>query len=55
MRDLFKRLNNRGFDVDISTFSKASSHRPQTPFQEIYQKLNELVHRIKSGFQLSSS
>ncbi|QXE24723.1 transposase, IS4 family protein [Richelia sinica FACHB-800] len=44
MRDLFKRLNNTGFDVDISTFSKASSHRSQKPFQEIYQKLNELVH-----------
>jgi putative transposase len=27
MRDLFKRINNTGFDLDISTFSKASSHR----------------------------
>lgn len=45
MRDLFKRLNNTGFDVDISTFSKASSHRSQKPFQEIYQKLNELVQQ----------
>jgi len=27
MRDLFKRLNSTGFDVDISTFSKASSQR----------------------------
>ncbi len=43
MRDLFKRLNNTGFEVDISTFSKSSSHRGQKPFQEIYQKLNELV------------
>lgn len=25
MRDLFKRLNNTGFDVDISTFSKANT------------------------------
>ena len=45
MRDLFKRLNNTGFEVDISTFSKASSHRSQEPFQEIYQKLNKLVQK----------
>ncbi|BDI19613.1 hypothetical protein ANSO36C_54150 [Nostoc cf. commune SO-36] len=44
MRDLFKRLNNTGFEIDISTFSKANSHRSQKPFQEIYQKLNELAH-----------
>lgn len=43
MRDLFKRLNNTGFDVDISTFSKANVHRSQKTFQEIYQNLNELV------------
>jgi len=42
MRDLFK-LNNTGFEVEISTFSKASSHRTQKPSQEIYQKLNQLV------------
>lgn len=40
MRDLFTRLNNTGFEVDISTFSKANLHRSQKPFQEIYQKLN---------------
>lgn len=45
MRDLFTRLNNTGFDVDISTFSKASSHRSQKQFQEIYQKLDELVRQ----------
>lgn len=45
MRDLFKRLNNTGFEVDISTFSKANLHRSQKPFQEIYQKLNELVQK----------
>lgn len=44
MRDLFKRLRNTGFEVDISTFSKASSHRSQKPFQDIYHKLDELVH-----------
>ncbi|QXE21385.1 transposase, IS4 family protein [Richelia sinica FACHB-800] len=43
MRDLFNRLNNTGFEVDISTFSKANLHRSQKPFQEIYQKLNKLV------------
>jgi putative transposase len=43
MRDLFTRLNNTGFEVDISTFSKANLHRSQKPFPEIYQKLNELV------------
>lgn len=43
MRDLFKRLNNTGFSIDISTFSKANLHRSQKPFQKIYQKLNELV------------
>ncbi|RCJ40092.1 transposase, partial [Nostoc punctiforme NIES-2108] len=45
MRDLFNRLNNTGFPVDISTFSKANLHRSQKPFQEIYQKLNELVQK----------
>jgi putative transposase len=39
MRDLFKRLNNTGFSVDISTFSKANIHRSQKPFIQIYQKL----------------
>lgn len=43
MRDLFKRLNNTGFDVDISTFSKANTHRSQEPFQNIYRYLNQLV------------
>jgi putative transposase len=45
MRDLFKRLNNTGFEVDISTFSKANLYRSQKQFQEIYQKLNELVQK----------
>lgn len=51
MRDLFKRLNNTGFKVDISIFSKASSHCSQKPFQEICHKLNELVQN-KSGNKL---
>lgn len=45
MRDLFKRLNNTGIEVDISTFSKASSHRSQQVFQQIYQQLSRLFHR----------
>ena len=45
MRDLFKRINNTGFGVDISTFSKASSHRDLKHFQQIYQKLNQLVQK----------
>ena len=43
MRDLFNRLNKTGFDVDISTFSKANTHRSLEPFQEIYHRLNQLV------------
>jgi putative transposase len=45
MRDLFKRINNTGVDLDISTFSKASSHRDLKHFKQIYQKLNQLVHQ----------
>lgn len=48
MRDLFKRLNNTGIDVDISTFSKANTHRSQKIFLEIYQKLNRLVTKKSS-------
>lgn len=47
MRDLFKRLNNTGYEVDISTFSKANLHRSQNPFIEIYQKLNKKVNHQK--------
>jgi putative transposase len=45
MRDLFKRLNNTGIEVDISTFSKASSHRSQQIFQQIYQQVSRLIYR----------
>ena len=44
MRDLFNRLNKTGFDVDISTFPKANTHRSLEPFQKIYYRLNQLVH-----------
>ncbi|MFO5491791.1 MAG: hypothetical protein ACLBM6_04405, partial [Cuspidothrix sp.] len=47
MRDLFKRLNNTGFDVHISTFSKANTHRSQEVFQKIYHQLNQLVQNIE--------
>lgn len=45
MRDLFKRLNNTGIDVRISTFSKANTHRNQEIFQKIYHQLNKLVQK----------
>lgn len=47
MRDLFKRLNNTGIEVNISTFSKASSHPRQQVFHKIYQQLSGLVYRKK--------
>ena len=47
MKNLFNRLNNTGIEVDISTFSKASSHRSQQVFHQIYQQLSELVHQKK--------
>jgi putative transposase len=45
MRDLFKRLNNTGIEVHISTFSKANSHRSQQVFHQIYQYLFRLAQR----------
>ncbi len=45
MRDLFKRLNLTGFEVDISTFSKANKHRSQKPFQKIFETLKQLVNQ----------
>ncbi len=47
MRDLFKRLNHTGFSVHLSTFSKASSHRSQQIFQQIYQQLSKVIERKK--------
>ena len=51
MRDLFKRLNVRGIDMDISTFSKASKNRDPIIFHDLFFKLrNELKKKnsIKS-------
>jgi putative transposase len=43
MRDLFKRLNIRGIDMDISTFSKASKNRDPIIFHNLFLKSrNEL-------------
>jgi putative transposase len=38
MRDLFKRLNIRGIDMDISTFSKASKNRDPIAFYNLFIK-----------------
>jgi hypothetical protein len=40
---LFKRINPTGFEVDISTFSNANTHRSQESFRKIYEQLNQLV------------
>ncbi|AFY92713.1 IS4 family transposase [Chamaesiphon minutus] len=43
MRDLFKRLNIRGIEMDISTFSKASKNRDPIIFHDLFLKSrNEL-------------
>lgn len=48
MRSLFKRLNIRGIDVDISTFSKASKTRSPRPFYQLFEQLRkELNHQKK--------
>jgi hypothetical protein len=44
MRCLFKRLNVRGIDVDISTFSKASKVRDPKVFFQLLTKLREKLH-----------
>ena len=43
MRDLFKRIHPTGFEVYLSTFSQANTHRSQEPFRKIYEQLNQLV------------
>jgi putative transposase len=52
MRDLFTRLNLRGINCDVSTFSKASKQRSLEPFIKIYQQLNSQVQQKKSSNQL---
>lgn len=48
MRDLFKRLNLGGIELDMSTFSKANQHRNVEPFQDLYQQILSLVKRKKA-------
>jgi len=48
IRDLFKRPNQGGVDLDISTFSKANQHRSLKPFQELYQQVLGLVKQKKA-------
>jgi len=45
MRCLFKRLNVRGIDVDISTFSKASKVRDPMLFFHLFTKLRKELHK----------
>ena len=47
MRDLFKRLNQGGKQIHISTFSKANQHRSLQPFQKLYQDILKLVNQKK--------
>jgi putative transposase len=47
MRDLFKRLNQGGKQINISTFSKANQHRSLQPFQKLYQEILRLVKQKK--------
>jgi hypothetical protein len=54
MRDLFKRLNNTGIDVRISTFFKANTHRSKEIFQNmalvsVLWRLRIDYHKILTG------
>lgn len=51
MRSLFKRLNVRGIDVDISTFSKASKVREPVIFYHLFTKLRD---ELKKEHKLNS-
>jgi hypothetical protein len=48
MRDLFKRLNVRGIDMDISTFSKASKNRDPVVFHNLFLRLPLFCHSSQS-------
>ena len=45
MRDLFRRLKVGGINIDISTFSKASTKREVECFKKIYSKLSKKIKR----------
>jgi putative transposase len=48
MRDLFKRLNVRGIDMDISTFSKASKKRDPVIFHDLFLRLRSELNQQKN-------
>ena len=48
MRDLFKRLNVRGIDMDISTFSKASKNREPVVFHNLFLRLRSELNKKKN-------
>lgn len=47
MRSVFKRLNVRGINVDISTFSKASKKRDSQIFYNLFIKLRKRLKKKK--------
>lgn len=52
MRDLTLRLNSRGIEIDISTFSKGSKHRNPKNFELILDKaIQELKQKKGSSEQ----
>jgi putative transposase len=48
MRDLFKRLNIRGINMDISTFSKASKNRDPVVFHNLFLRLRSELKKKKN-------
>lgn len=48
MRDLFKRLNIRGIDMDISTFSKASKNRDPIIFHDLFLESRKELKKSKN-------
>lgn len=47
MRDLIKRANIGGINIDLSTFSKANTHRSVKPFMDLYHQVLQLVKNRK--------
>jgi len=52
MRDLLFRLNSRGIEIDISTFSKGSKTRDVAIFEKILNKAIQKL-RLKKGISQS--
>lgn len=55
MRSLFSRMRHGGYQVDISTFSKASKKRDVQTFAKIYEQLNRMVREALSSTQERAS